>query len=193
MIPYYGYARQDRKDKPRVPVTAKLVANLITTAGADRIMTMDLHAPQIQGFFNIPVDELTATHLLSNYWQQKELSNTVVVTDLGFAKRARTFAELVGAPLPGVAHQLLVGQGAQASDFPQNGARVTDGLHHVTGAGLALGADHGGAFSDTAKRLTQIPAAADKRNREGVLVDMVAFISRCQHFTFVYIVDADGL
>jgi ribose-phosphate pyrophosphokinase len=99
VVPYYSYGRSDKKDQPRVPITARLIADMISVAGADRLLTMDLHQGQIQGFFNIPVDELTATHLLSNYWQQKELHNAVVVTDLGFAKRARTFAELVGAPL----------------------------------------------------------------------------------------------
>ena len=99
VVPYYSYGRSDKKDQPRVPITARLVADMISVAGADRLLTMDLHQGQIQGFFNIPVDELTATHLLSNYWQQKKLENVVVVTDLGFAKRARTFAELVGAPL----------------------------------------------------------------------------------------------
>jgi ribose-phosphate pyrophosphokinase len=99
VVPYYSYGRSDKKDQPRVPITARLVADMISVAGADRLLTMDLHQGQIQGFFNIPVDELTATHMLSNYWKQKGLENTVVVTDLGFAKRARTFAELVGAPL----------------------------------------------------------------------------------------------
>jgi len=99
VVPYYSYGRSDKKDQPRVPITARLIADMISVAGADRVLTMDLHQGQIQGFFNIPVDELTATHLLSNYWQQKKLENAVVVTDLGFAKRARTFAELVGAPL----------------------------------------------------------------------------------------------
>ncbi len=99
VVPYYSYGRSDKKDQPRVPITARLVADMISVAGADRLLTMDLHQGQIQGFFNIPVDELTATHLLSNYWRQKELENVVVVTDLGFAKRARGFAELVGAPM----------------------------------------------------------------------------------------------
>jgi ribose-phosphate pyrophosphokinase len=99
VVPYYSYGRSDKKDQPRVPITARLVADMISVAGADRLLTMDLHQGQIQGFFNIPVDELTAVHMLSNYWRQKELANMVVVTDLGFAKRARTFAELLGAPL----------------------------------------------------------------------------------------------
>jgi len=82
-----------------VPITARLVADMITVAGADRMLTMDLHQGQIQGFFNIPVDELTAVHILSNYFKHKHLEDLVVVTDLGFAKRARTFAELLDAPL----------------------------------------------------------------------------------------------
>ena len=99
VVPYYAYGRSDKKDQPRVPITARLVADMITVAGADRVLTMDLHQGQIQGFFNIPVDELTAVHLLSNYYRQKALTDIVVVTDLGFAKRARTFAELLDAPL----------------------------------------------------------------------------------------------
>jgi ribose-phosphate pyrophosphokinase len=99
VVPYYAYGRSDKKDQPRVPITARLIADMITVAGADRVLTMDLHQGQIQGFFNIPVDELTAVHLLSNYFRQKALSEIVVVTDLGFAKRARTFAELLDAPL----------------------------------------------------------------------------------------------
>ena len=99
VIPFYSYGRSDKKDQPRVPITARLVADMITVAGADRVLSMDLHQGQIQGFFNIPVDELTAVHLLSNYFRQKKIENLVVVTDLGYAKRARTFAELLDAPL----------------------------------------------------------------------------------------------
>jgi ribose-phosphate pyrophosphokinase len=99
VVPYYAYGRSDKKDQPRVPITARLIADMITVAGADRVLTMDLHQGQIQGFFNIPVDELTAVHLLSNYFRHKHLEDLVVVTDLGFAKRARTFAELLDAPL----------------------------------------------------------------------------------------------
>src|SRR5260221_7545601 len=99
VVPYYAYGRSDKKDQPRVPITARLIADMITVAGADRVLTMDLRQGQIQGFFNIPVDELTAVHLLSNYFIHKHLTDLVVVTDLGFAKRARTFAELLDAPL----------------------------------------------------------------------------------------------
>jgi len=100
VVPYYAYARSDKKDQPRVPITARLLADLITVAGANRYMTIDLHAGQIQGFFGIPGDELTAFHLLSDYFLQKDLSNTVVVSvDLGFAKRARNFARKFHVPL----------------------------------------------------------------------------------------------
>jgi ribose-phosphate pyrophosphokinase len=99
VIPFYAYGRSDKKDQPRVPITARLIADMITVAGADRVLTMDLHQGQIQGFFNIPVDELTAVHMLSRYFIDKRLDDCVVVTDLGFAKRARAFAELLDAPL----------------------------------------------------------------------------------------------
>jgi ribose-phosphate pyrophosphokinase len=99
VVPYYSYGRSDKKDQPRVPITARLIADMIQVAGADRLLTMDLHQGQIQGFFNIPVDELTAVHLLSSHFRRKQLENPVVVTDLGFAKRARAFAELLDAPL----------------------------------------------------------------------------------------------
>src|SRR4029453_8172551 len=99
VIPFYAYGRSDKKDQPRVPITARLIADMITVAGADRVLTMDLHQGQIQGFFNIPVDELTAVHMLSNYYRHKRIEDPVIVTDLGFAKRARTFAELLDAPL----------------------------------------------------------------------------------------------
>ena len=95
VVPYYAYGRSDKKDQPRVPITARLVADMISVAGADRVLTMDLHQGQIQGFFNIPVDELTAVHMLSRYFIDKHLEGCVVVTDLGFAKRARAFAELL--------------------------------------------------------------------------------------------------
>lgn len=100
VVPYYGYGRTDKKDQPRVPITARLVADLLTTAGANRLLTVDLHAPQIQGFFTIPVDELTAVTLLSQYFRGKKLSDLVVVaTDIGISKRARDVAANLGASL----------------------------------------------------------------------------------------------
>ncbi|TEU11534.1 MAG: ribose-phosphate pyrophosphokinase, partial [Anaerolineales bacterium] len=100
VIPFYSYGRTDKKDQPRVPITARLIADLITVAGADRFLTMDLHAGQIQGFFSIPGDELTAFHLLSDYFLEKNLTNTVIVTaDLGFAKKGRNFAQKLHLPM----------------------------------------------------------------------------------------------
>ena len=100
VIPYFGYARQDRKDQPRVPITAKLMADLITTAGANRVLTMDLHAGQIQGFFNIPVDHLYATPVLLDYIQDVAGADLVVVSpDAGGVERARAFAKRLQASL----------------------------------------------------------------------------------------------
>lgn len=100
VVPYYGYGRQDRKDQPRVPITAKLVANLITTAGADRVLTMDLHAGQIQGFFDLPLDHLYAVTVFEHYIQRKRLAPLVVVSpDVGGIKMARGYAKRLGAGL----------------------------------------------------------------------------------------------
>lgn len=100
VLPYYGYARQDRKARARDPITAKLVANLIVQAGARRVLTMDLHAGQIQGFFDIPVDHLLGVPILAEYYKNKGLENVVVVSpDMGGVTRARNLAERIGAPL----------------------------------------------------------------------------------------------
>ena len=100
VIPYFGYARQDRKSKSRDPITAKLVADLITAAGADRVLTMDLHAAQIQGFFNIPLDHLVGMPILAREFVKKEIEDLVVVSpDLGSVTRARNFANYLDAPI----------------------------------------------------------------------------------------------
>jgi len=100
VMPYYGYARQDRKVAPRAPITAKLVADLITTAGADRILTIDLHAGQIQGFFNIPVDHLYAAPVMLEFIENKFANNIVIISpDAGGVERARAFAKRLGASL----------------------------------------------------------------------------------------------
>lgn len=99
-LPYYGYARQDRKDKPRVPITSKLVADLITAAGADRVLTLDLHASQIQGFFNIPVDHLFAAPVIVKHLKSLDLPDlTIVSPDAGGVERARAYAKRLGASL----------------------------------------------------------------------------------------------
>jgi len=100
VLPYYCYARQDRKDKPRVPISAKLVADLLETAGASRALTLDLHAPQIQGYFDVPVDHLYGSPVLVDYFRHKNLPNlTVVSPDAGGVERARAFAKKLDAPL----------------------------------------------------------------------------------------------
>jgi ribose-phosphate pyrophosphokinase len=100
VIPYYAYGRSDKKDQPRIPITARLVADLLTVAGANRVLTVDLHKAQIQGFFSIPVDELTAFYLLSDYFARKKLKKLVVVaTDFGITKQARDIAARLHKPL----------------------------------------------------------------------------------------------
>ncbi len=98
VIPYFGYARQDRKDQPRVPITAKLTANLLITAGVDRILTMDLHSPQIQGFFDIPLDHLYSSPVLTEHWKKQLTSDAVIVSpDVGGVKLARAYAKRLHA------------------------------------------------------------------------------------------------
>ncbi|GAC1390041.1 MAG: ribose-phosphate pyrophosphokinase [Ktedonobacteraceae bacterium] len=112
VIPYYAYGRTDKKDQPRVPITARLIADCITVAGANRVLTMDMHAGQIQGFFNIPVDELTAQLRLSRYFVEKELEDfTVVSADEGFAKKARQLADRLQSPLAIVEKRRLGNKG----------------------------------------------------------------------------------
>ena len=152
VVPYYAYGRSDKKDQPRVPITARLVADMISVAGADRLLTMDLHQGQIQGFFNIPVDELTAVHLLSNYFIHKDLHDMVVVTDLGFAKRARTFAELLDAPLA------IIEKRRQGND---DRAEVLNVIGEVRGKRAIVVDDE----IDTAGTLMEITRALE---REGV-------------------------
>ncbi|TET59823.1 MAG: ribose-phosphate pyrophosphokinase [Candidatus Stahlbacteria bacterium] len=101
VIPYFGYARQDRKDEPRVPISSKLIANLLVSGGANRILTIDLHAEQIQGFFDIPVDHLYATPVFHDYYQERDLKNYVIVApDAGRANRVRAFARRLKKELP---------------------------------------------------------------------------------------------
>jgi ribose-phosphate pyrophosphokinase len=116
VIPYYAYGRTDKKDQPRVPITARLIADIIMASGANRVLTMDLHAGQIQGFFNIPVDELTAQNILANYVVSKNLDHlTVVATDTGFAKKARNLAERLDMPLAIVEKRRLGNDGRMES------------------------------------------------------------------------------
>ena len=100
VLPYYFYSRSDKKDEPRISITARLISDLVQTAGADRILTMKLHSPQIMGFSRIPVDQLLATHIMVEYYNQMDLSNTVIAApDVGSAKGSRIYSQLLGLPL----------------------------------------------------------------------------------------------
>ncbi len=117
VVPYYGYGRTDKKDQPRVPITARLIADLITVAGANRLLTVDLHAAQIQGFFNIPVDELTALPIQARYFLDKGLNNLVVVAvDIGISKRARDMAARLKVPLA-IVEKRRIGNQEQAESL----------------------------------------------------------------------------
>jgi ribose-phosphate pyrophosphokinase len=130
VMPYMSYARSDKKDQPRVPITARLVADMIEVAGTDRYVTIDLHAGQIQGFFSIPGDVLTAFHLLSDYFYDLHLPDAVVATaDLGFAKKGRNFAAKLGTPLAFVEKR-------RTGDDPR--ARATTVIGEVEGKNIIL-------------------------------------------------------
>ncbi len=117
IIPYFGYARQDHKTTGREPISAKLVANLLTTAGASRVMAIDLHVPQIQGFFDIPMDHLTAVTTLANYFREKQVENGVVVApDAGRVKLAGKYADILGLPLA-IMHKRRAGVDGQDVKF----------------------------------------------------------------------------
>ncbi|HET6567576.1 MAG TPA: ribose-phosphate pyrophosphokinase [Rhodothermales bacterium] len=142
VIPYFGYARQERKDQPRVSIAAKLMANMLTTAGVDRVLTMDLHAPQIQGFFDVPVDHLYGSHVLIDYFPHLDRSNLVVVApDVGALKMARAYAKRIGVDLA------LVDKRRPR----QNEAEVMNIIGDVKGRNVLLIDD----MIDTAGTLTQ--------------------------------------
>jgi len=177
VIPYFGYARQDRKVAPRAPITAKLVADLITVAGASRVLTMDLHAGQIQGFFNIPVDHLYASPVLLGYLHRIDLGETVIVSpDAGGVERARAFAKRLGAGLaiidkrrtgPNISQAMnIVGdvKGKAAiviDDMIDTGGTLVEGLKALqkAGAGPLLACATHPVFSGSAvERLQDSPA-----------------------------------
>lgn len=146
VIPYFGYARQERKDQPRVSIAAKLMANMLTTAGIDRILTMQLHAAQIQGFFDVPVDHLYGSGVLIDYLRQMDLSNFVVVApDVGALKMARAYAQRLGVSLAVIDKRRP----------QQNEARVMNIIGEVEGQNVMLVDD----IVDTAGTLTQAAAA----------------------------------
>ena len=158
VIPYFGYARQDRKTKPRDPISAKLVANLITEAGADRVLTMDLHANQIQGFFDIPVDNLLGSPIFVDYFTRKfkdVTDDTMVVSpDVGSVARARAFAQKLGMPLA------IVDKRRQKA----NSSEVMNIIGDVEGKHVILlddMVDTGGSLCHAAKALVELGGAKD--------------------------------
>ncbi|MEG1999763.1 MAG: ribose-phosphate pyrophosphokinase [Evtepia sp.] len=158
VIPYFGYARQDRKAKPRDPISAKLVANLLTRAGADRVLTMDLHASQIQGFFDIPVDNLLGSPLFARYFAQKfenDHEHTVIVSpDVGSVARARAFAQKLGMTLA------IVDKRRQKA----NSSEVMNVIGDVAGKRVILlddMVDTGGSLCGAAKAIVEIGGATE--------------------------------
>ena len=132
VIPYFAYGRTDKRDQPRVPITARLLADMIQVAGAQQVITLDLHAGQIQGFFNIPVDELSAVHLLVRHFAERNWHDAVVVSpDLGFAKRARNFAEQLGVPLAIVEKRRI--QQLETADEPKSRVEARTLIGDVAG------------------------------------------------------------
>ncbi len=118
VLPFFGYARQDRKDQPRVPITAKLIANLLVAAGADRVLTMDLHAQQIQGFFDIPCDHLYSLPVIYDYLKDRDLKNlTIFSPDVGGMKRANTYAEMFDCPLGFIAKRRISAEVVEATNL----------------------------------------------------------------------------
>ncbi len=156
VIPYYGYGRQDRKDKPRVPISSKLVADLLTAAGTHRILSMDLHAGQIQGFFDIPVDHLYATPVLIEYLKEMNIPNlTIVSPDAGGVERARAFAKRLDADLAII-------------DKRRTAPNVAEVLHivgHVAGRNIIICDD----MIDTAGTLVNTVAALRKKKAERII------------------------
>lgn len=153
VVPYYGYARTDKKDQPRVPITARLVADLLTAAGADRLLTVDLHAGQIQGFFNIPVDELTALPILVQYFRDKALDDLVVVAvDIGISKRARDVAEHLQVPLA------IVEKRREGNDSSAQSLNVIGDVAHKTVLTFDDEIDTGGSMLAAAEAVRELGA-----------------------------------
>jgi len=186
VIPYFGYQRQDRKDQPRVPITAKLVANLITTAGADRVMTMDLHSAQIQGFFDIPFDHLYAAPVLVDHFVRLDLSDMVAIApDIGSVKMARAYAKRLGVglavvdkrrPRPDAVEMMnIIGEvdGKNAvifDDILSTGSTLVEAARALRGAGardIYAAVTHGVLCGDAIQRIT------DSAVKELVITDSI--------------------
>lgn len=164
VIPYYGYARGDKKDRPRIPISARLVANLITTAGANRVLTVDLHAPQIQGFFDIPVDHLYAAPVMIEYLSAHPVENLVVVApDPGGAERARAYAKRLDADFA------IVDKRRDKSTPGHSEAQVMNVIGQVEGRNCLVVDD----MVDTAGTLTKVAEALHQKGAQRILTSCV--------------------
>jgi ribose-phosphate pyrophosphokinase len=164
VIPYYGYARGDKKDRPRIPISAKLVANLITTAGANRVLAVDLHAPQIQGFFDIPVDHLFAAPLMIEYFKKHPIPNLVVIApDPGGAERARAYAKRLDADFG------IVDKRREKSQPGYSEAEVMNIVGNVEGRNVLIVDD----MVDTAGTLTKVAESLRSKGANRVLTSCV--------------------
>ncbi|QQS49627.1 MAG: ribose-phosphate pyrophosphokinase [Acidobacteriota bacterium] len=164
VIPYYGYARGDKKDKPRIPISAKLVANLIRTAGANRVLAVDLHAPQIQGFFDIPVDHLFAAPVMIDYFTRNPIEELVVVApDPGGAERARAYAKRLSADFA------IVDKRRDKSQPGHSEAEVMNVIGNVEGRDVLVVDD----MVDTAGTLTKVADALKETGARRVLTSCV--------------------
>jgi ribose-phosphate pyrophosphokinase len=181
VIPFYGYARQDRKDQPRVPITAKLVANLLVASGANRILTMDLHAQQIQGFFDIPVDHLYAAPILYRYLSSLQLHDPVVVSpDIGGMKMASAYSQLLHAGLAIVAKRRTSATSVESQyivgEVEGRDVLLVDDLTETAGtlaAAAKLVKDHGARRVTAAVSHALISDLAQKRLQESVIDELV--------------------
>ena len=195
VIPYFGYARQDRKDQPRVPITAKLVANLLTVAGTNRVLTMDLHAGQIQGFFDIPLDHLYAVGVFYDYFKKMNLKDLVIVSpDVGGIKMARAYAKRIGASLAIIdkrrespdkteaMHILgeVVGKNAiMVDDLIATGSSLFEGVHALKNAGaknIYAAISHGVLSGPAIERLDKC-----KELKELVITDSIPLDGKKSH------------
>lgn len=164
VIPYYGYGRGDKKDKPRIAISAKLVANLITTSGADRVLAVDLHAPQIQGFFDIPVDHLFASPVIIEYFLKQQIENLVVVApDPGGAERARAYAKRLHADFA------IVDKRRDKSKPGHAEAEVMNVIGKVEGRNVLIVDD----MADTAGTLTKVAEALKKEGAKSIVASCV--------------------
>jgi ribose-phosphate pyrophosphokinase len=164
VIPYYGYGRGDKKDKPRIAISAKLVANLITHAGADRVLAVDLHAAQIQGFFDIPVDHLFASPIIIEYFLEQQLDNLVVVApDPGGAERARAYAKRLNADFA------IVDKRRDKSRPGHAEAEVMNVIGKVEGRNVLIVDD----MADTAGTLTKVAEALKKEGAKSIVASCV--------------------